>query len=164
MAGIKVTGLDELRRNIQRITTVDGIRAMEEAQTAAAEVIKNAVSASAPRGKTGKLFRSIKIFKSKPKGLTTSAKTAVLRMLIGPEKKTGYYGYFLAKGWKSSGSRRRKRTATASTHSQRGLATSRTIPAPYPEWVAKAGLSAEEQAKATWINTYKNRFSKLGAL
>jgi len=41
------------------------------------------------------------------------------RLLIGPGKKKGYYGFFLEKGWTWSKGRRR-RVATGNTHSQAG--------------------------------------------
>ena len=135
MTGIKVTGLEELRRNVERLAGVSGIEALQSAQDSAAKVIRDAVKASAPRGETGQLSKSVKIFKSKPKGLSVSSTTAAVRILIGPEKKKGYYGFFLAKGWRtplgnaqafttrrgrSFTTRRIARTATGSAHSQRG--------------------------------------------
>ena len=177
MTGIKVMGLEELRRNVERLAGVSGIEALQSAQDSAAKVIRDAVKASAPRGETGQLSKSVKIFKSKPKGLSVSSTTAAVRILIGPEKKKGYYGFFLAKGWRtplgnaqafttrrgrSFTTRRIARTATGSAHSQRGLTESKTIPAPYPEWVERAGSSVEQQAMDAWVKTYTNKLKESG--
>jgi len=177
MSGIKVTGLEEIRRNVEHLAGISGIDAMQSAQDSAAKVIRDAVKAAAPRGETGQLSKSVKIFKSKPKGLSVSSSTAAVRILIGPEKKKGYYGFFLAKGWRtplgkaqtfttrrgrSFTTRRIARTASGSTHSQQGITENRAVPAPYPEWVVRAGSSVEQQATDAWVKTYKNKLKESG--
>jgi hypothetical protein len=67
------------------------------------------------------------------------------RLLIGPEKKKGFYGFFLQKGWIWSKGRR-KRAASRNTHSQSGPTEgSHRIP-PHPWFPNSAQVEARAQA------------------
>jgi hypothetical protein len=67
------------------------------------------------------------------------------RLLIGPEKKKGYYGFFLEKSWTWS-RRRRRRAATGNIHLQAGSTEgSHRIP-PHPWFPNPAEVEARAQA------------------
>lgn len=95
MAGIEIEGFEELRRNIDRICGPIVDRAIRAAQDAAARVIKAALEASAPR-KTGRLARSIIIYEGRDRNALTQSSRR--RILVGPDKKKGFYGYFYDAG------------------------------------------------------------------
>lgn len=141
MAGIEIRGFDELRRNTERLCRAIEDEAVRAAEDAAAAVIKAAVRASAPR-RTGALAASVAVFEGKDRRALTGLTRR--RLLVGPEKRKGYYGYFVEHGWLTAGSRRRARAAQASTHGQKGAAAARRIP-PKP-WFARAAATVEVQA------------------
>jgi HK97 gp10 family phage protein len=116
MAGIEMKGFEDLKRNVEAFSKVVQDEAIKAAEDAAAQVVKAAVEAAAPRD-TGQLASSIRVFESQDrKALTGQTRR---RLLIGPEKKKGFYGFFLQKGWIWSKGRR-KRAASGNTHSQSG--------------------------------------------
>jgi hypothetical protein len=119
MAGIEMKGFEELKRNVEALSKIVQDEAIKAAENAAAQVAKAAVEAAAPRD-TGQLASSVQMFESRDrKALTGQTRR---RLLIGPEKKKGFYGFFLQKGWIWSKGRR-KRSATGNTHSQSGPTT-----------------------------------------
>ena len=132
MAGVKLSGMEELKRNTRQIADVLLVEALDAAQDAAAQVVKEAIEAAAPVSKTppskhtsGNLRAHIVIALAKAKGLTTTGiQKAVRRVLIGPSKKEAYYSYFLEMGWNwSKGKRKRqayKNRLGGMTHSQSG--------------------------------------------
>jgi len=67
------------------------------AENAAAKVYKDAAIAAAPR-RTGQLAASIKIIEGRR--LRTLTGETRRRLFVGPEKRKGYYGYWLEKGRK----------------------------------------------------------------
>jgi hypothetical protein len=84
MTGIEIKGFEELRRNTEHLE-----KAIIAAEDAAAAVLRAAVESAAPR-KTGQLEMSVRIFESRDrKALSGSTRR---RLLIGPEKRKGYYG------------------------------------------------------------------------
>jgi hypothetical protein len=116
MSGIEMKGFEDLKRNVEQFSKIVQDEAIKAAEDAAAQVVKSAVEAAAPRD-TGQLASSVKVFESQDrKALTGQTRR---RLLIGPEKKKGFYGFFLQKGWIWSKGRR-KRAATGNTHSQSG--------------------------------------------
>lgn len=123
-------GFDELRRNVDHIRKDVLDRAVKAAEDAAAEVIKKAVETAAPRD-SGQLAGSIVTYESiDRKALTGSARR---RLLVGPGKKKGFYGFFLSRGW---------RTGT------------RTKSAPHPDWLASAARSAEAAAYEAGVKAF----------
>ena len=142
MAGVEIKGFEELRRNVATLEKAIVDKALKAAEDAAAQFVKQAIEAAAPR-KTGQLASSVKIFESQNRK-TLSGQTR-LRILVGPEKKKGFYGFFLEKGWISSRGRRR-RVATGSTHSQSGPTEgSRRVP-PHPWFPNPADVEARARA------------------
>ncbi len=63
MAGIEIRGFEELRRNTDRLGKTIAEEAVLAAENAAAEVIRKAVEAAAPR-KTGQLAASVIVYES----------------------------------------------------------------------------------------------------
>lgn len=116
MAGVEIKGFQELVRNCNYLSKVVLEKALQAAEDAAAQVVRQAVESPAPR-KTGQLAESIDVFEGIDR--TALSGSPRRRLLIGPGKKRGYYGFFLEKGWTWSKSWRR-RAATGNTHSQSG--------------------------------------------
>ena len=116
MAGVEIKGFQELVRDCNHLSKDVLEKALQAAEDAAAQVVRQSVESSAPR-KTGQLARSVDVFEGVDrKALTGSPRR---RFLIGPGKKKGFYGFFLQKGWIWSKGRR-KRAASGNTHSQSG--------------------------------------------
>ena len=137
------TGSEEFDALI-RLLRATSAEAVPAAENAAALVYQNAATAAAPH-KTGQLRSSVKIIEGRP--LKTLMGDTRRRLFVGPEKRKGYYGFFLEKGWTATGRRRRARVATASTHSQRGIAGGRKIPGrPWFEPAIRGADSAAVQA------------------
>ena len=102
MAGVEIRGFEELRRNAERLGKAIAEEAVTAAEDAAARVVRAAVESAAPR-KSGRLASSVRIFEGVDrKALTGSTRR---RLLIGPEKRKGFYGYFLDVGWNIRGKR-----------------------------------------------------------
>jgi hypothetical protein len=116
MSGIEMKVFDQLRRDAERFGKAVADEALKAAEDAAAQVVKQAVETAAPR-RTGQLASSVKIFESMDRAALSGQ--ARRRLLVGPEKRKGFYGFFLEKGWIWSKGRR-KRAATGNTHSQSG--------------------------------------------
>jgi hypothetical protein len=102
MAGVEIRGFEELRRNAERLGKAIAEEAVTAAEDTAAKVVKSAVESAAPR-KSGQLESSVRIFEGVDrKALAGSIRR---RLLIGPEKRKGFYGYFLDAGWSVPGRR-----------------------------------------------------------
>ena len=115
MAGIEIKGFEELRRNTEHICKEVLDRAIQAAEDAAAQVIRRAVEASAPR-RTGQLAGSVIVYESVDrKALAGSGRK---RLLVGPEKRKGFYGYFYNFGRKGQPARPWFETASASVEAQ----------------------------------------------
>ncbi len=121
MAGVEIRGFEELRRNAERLGKAIAEEAVTAAEDAAARIIKSAVESAAPR-KSGQLASSVRIFE----GIDRKALTGSIRrrLLIGPEKRKGFYGYFVDVGWNIQG---RRVSGTG--------------------WMTKAAASVERQAQ-----------------
>lgn len=151
-------GFEELKRDIEQFSKVVQEEAIQAAENAAAQVVKEAAEAAAPRD-TGQLASSIQVFESRDrKALTGQTRR---RLLIGPEKRKGFYGFFLQKGWIWSKGRR-KRMATGNTHSQSGPTTgSHRIP-PHP-WFpnpAEVEVQAQLAGEAACLAVIESELSK----
>lgn len=147
-----IPGFDELRRSNDHLRSDILGRALRAAEDAAAEVIRKAVEAAAPR-KSGQLAKSIIVYESTDRrALTGSARQ---RLLVGPGKKKGFYGFFLAKGWRSGGRRRLARKASGNTHSQSGSSTYRDISAPYPDWMSQITTAVETRAYEAGLKAFQ---------
>lgn len=145
--------------------------AADAATDAAAQVFKQAAIAAAPR-KSGQLAKSIKIIKGrKTRSLIGTGRE---RVFVGPEKRKGYYGYFLEKGYRlPAGSaqqfetrsgrrfttRRIARTGRGAAHSQRGLTSFKQIP-PRP-WFEPAVRSAEGSATSAAESAFDRKLYEL---
>lgn len=157
MAGTEIKGFEDLKRNVDHIRKDILERALIAAENAAAEVIKRAVEAAAPR-KTGQLARSVITYESiDRKALSGSARK---RLLIGPGKKKGFYGFFLEKGWRAGGPRRLARKASGNTHSQSGSESFRNVPAPHPDWFSAAAKAAEAEAYEAGVKAFQDILEK----
>jgi hypothetical protein len=141
MAGIEMKGFEDLKRNIEQFSKVLQDEAIQAAEDAAAQVVKAEVEAAARR-ESGQLASSVQIFESRDrKALTGQTRR---RLLIGPDKRKGFYGFFLQKGWIWSKGRRR-RVAKGNTRSQSGPTEgSHRIP-PYPWFPNPAEVEAKAQ-------------------
>jgi len=129
VAGIEIKGFEELRRNTEHLEKAIVEEAITAAENAAAAVIKAAVESAAPR-KTGQLESSVRIFESiDRKALTGSTRR---RLLIGPEKRKSFYGYFLDVGWVARGRRKAAESPSGGNRiSGKG-------------WMSKAAASVEQ--------------------
>ena len=135
MAGIEVKGFEELRRNAERLGKAIAEEAVTAAEDAAARVVKSAVESAAPR-KSGQLESSVRIFEGVDrKALTGSIRR---RLLIGPEKRKGFYGYFLDVGWNIRG---RRVSGTG--------------------WMTKAAASVERQAQEAGTAAFEAVVSRI---
>jgi hypothetical protein len=63
MAGIEMKGFEELKREVESFSKVVQDEAIKAAEDAAAQVVKSAVEAAAPR-ETGQMASSVQIFES----------------------------------------------------------------------------------------------------
>jgi hypothetical protein len=142
MAGVEIKGFQELVRNCNYLSRGVLEKALQAAEDAAAQGVRQAVESAAPR-KTGQLARSVDVFEGVDrKALTGSPRR---RLLIGPGKKKGFYGFFLQKGWIWSKGRR-KRAASGNTNSQSGRTEgSHRIP-PHPWFPDPAEVEARARA------------------
>jgi hypothetical protein len=142
MAGVEIRGFQELVRNCNYLSKEVLERALQAAEDAAAQVVRQAVESAAPR-KTGPLAESINVFEGiDRKALSGSPRR---RLLVGPGKKKGFYGFFLQKGWIWSKGRR-KRAATRNTHSQSGPTEGSHRIAPHPWFPDQAVVEAKAYA------------------
>lgn len=180
MAGIKVSGIEQLRAQCAQMSKIAANEAMDAAYKGAAQVYAAAIRAAAPVGRDpknkskkrpghGELKGSVRIYKGKSTELMRGGTTVKLgRLLIGPAKDHGFYGFFLEKGWLApTGPRfvvgylegkpittgRRERYAHDNTHSQRGRPTSRKINTQHENWFRNAityveGAALQKAAQA----------------
>jgi HK97 gp10 family phage protein len=89
--------MEQLRRNTSKLTDEIFAQALNAAEDAAAEVFKAALRAAAPRGESGDLEKSIVIYEARDRRALFRG-TARRRLLVGPGKRKGFYGYFLEYG------------------------------------------------------------------
>jgi len=154
MAGVEIKGFEELRRDTERLARAIGDEAILAAEDAATEVVRAAVEAAAPtlnpagrfrrlpRRPAGQLRSSVRIFESKDsRALTGSSRR---RLLVGPEKKTGFYGFFLEKGWNTRGPKK-----GSAAHPRK---SPRRVPA--RPWMYGAVSSIEERARGAGLAAF----------
>ena len=161
MAGVEIKGFQELVRNCNYISKVILEKALQAAEDAAAQVVREAVESAAPR-KTGQLAESVDIFEGiDRKALTGSPRR---RLLVGPGKKKGYYGFFLEKGWTWSKGRRR-RVATGNTHSQSGPTEGNHRIPPHRWFPDQSVVEAKAYAagEAAFMAVIEAELSRMGA-
>ncbi len=179
MAGVKLSGMEELKRNTRHIAEVVLAEALEAAQDAAAQVVKDAIEAAAPVSEPRQNFKSlpqhpsgnlkahiIKVL-AKAKGLTTTGiQKAVRRVLIGPSKKEAYYSYFLEMGWNWSKGRQKRQARQnrlgGMTHSQSGKTEGTHRIEPH-KWFPKPSSfenAAFEAGKAAFEQTIEQGLNK----
>lgn len=157
MAG---TGSDEFDALI-RLLRATSAEAVPVAENAAAVVYRDAAIAAAPR-KSGQLAASIKVIEGRPLKGTLTGETRK-RLFVGPEKRKGYYGYFVEKGHRSAGPKRIGRTAKGNTHSQRGVESKKQIPArPWFEASQRSADSRAVQAAESAFNAKVEELNRKG--
>ncbi len=171
MAGITVRGFSELKAKSQQIEMITEM-ALEAAEQAGAEIIRNMIEAAAPVKKAstwgkrpvGQLKRSIIIKRGRESALTTTGtRTTPVRLLIGPAKAKGFYGYFVEKGHRlvsrrGKGLRIKRKYGQQKGHAQSGVAASeKRVPA-YP-WVPAAGR-IEEASQRAGIKAFEDVMQK----
>ena len=111
MAGVKLSGMEELKRNTRQIADVVLVEALDAAQDAAAQVVRDAIEAAAPVSKpkenlkslprhpSGNLRAHIVIVRAKPKGLTTTGpQNAVPASPDRPQQERGVLRLFSGRG------------------------------------------------------------------
>ncbi len=170
MAGIEMKGFGDLKCDIERFSKVVQDEALTAAEEAAANAVVKIVEAAAPR-KTGDLTGSVKIVESLGRQQMTGNPRK--RLLIGPTKKKGYYGFFLDKGWRhpvgprvTLSTKRGKvfttgrlaRPAAGNTHSQRGVSGYRIVSPRY--WFTKLAPAMESAARNAGERAFASRIQQ----
>jgi hypothetical protein len=160
MAGVEIKGFQELVSNCNYLSKDVLERALQAAEDAAAQVVRQAVELAAPR-KTGQLAGSVNIFESTDRKVLTGSPRR--RLLIGPGKKQGFYGFFLQKGWIWSKGRRR-RAASGITHGQSGPTEGNYRIPPHPWFPNPAEVEARAQAagEAAFMAFIEAKLSRIG--
>lgn len=156
MPAVTIRGFEQLRRDVESLQKAIQDEALVAAEDAAAEAAKREVMAAAPR-RSGQLARSVKVFESRERSQLTGQDRR--RLLVGPEKKRGFYGYFLEAGWTATGRARRARTATTTTHSQRGVSGGRRIPG--SGWFSRIAGTVEEAARRAGERAFQETIQRL---
>jgi hypothetical protein len=148
--------------NLRDLLVDTAKEAVPAAEDAAAQVFLQAIRSAAP-SKTGQLRASIKIIESKDKSALSveAGGTARRRLFVGPEKKTGYYGYFVERGHKTAGSKRISRTGRGASHSQKGVAATGNVEA-HP-WFVDAVNAAEPRALAAARAAFDDKLNELNS-
>lgn len=160
MAGVEIKGFQELVRNCNYLSKEVLEKALQAAEDAAAKVVRQAVESAAPR-KTDQLAESINVFEGiDRKALSGSPRR---RLLIGPGKKKGFYGFFLQKGWIWSKGRR-KRAAIGNTHSQSGPTEGSHRISPHPWFPNPAEIESRAQTagEAAFMSVIESELGRLG--
>jgi hypothetical protein len=163
MAETEIGAFNALIRLLEAASTEAAAAAID----AAANVYLEAARSAAPIGTSlksshppGQLRESIRVIKSNKSSLFSSLQGNVTqRVFVGPEKKTGYYGYFVEKGHKTAGRRRIARRATQTGHSQRGSTKSNSIAA--RPWFERAIQSAESRAIEAGQNAFNQKLEEI---
>jgi len=179
MAESEFEAFNALRRLLVSIPK----EAVPAAEDAAAQVYLNAAIAAAPR-KTGTLAGSIKIIEGK---IRATLSGDVRRVFVSPEKRKGYYGFFLEKGWRvplgprqtfytkrgalaraarakglpgrAFTSRRLARSGRGAAHSQQGLTGYKQIPG--RPWFWPAINAADSAAVQTAEVAFNEKLKEL---
>ncbi len=141
MAGIDAfDGLEKLLK----AASGEAVRAAEDA---AAKVYRDAIRAAAPRGRTGKLASSIRVFEGIDRRKLSGENRR--RLLVGPEKRKAWYGYFVAKGRKAFEEKpKRKRALRIATAAGEVARASAKVGAIHgSDWFERASRGADEAAR-----------------
>ncbi len=160
MAGVEIKGFQELVRNCNYFSKEVLEKALQAAEDAAAQVVREVVESVAPR-KTGQLAASANVFEGiDRKALSGSPRR---RLLIGPGKKKGFYGFFLQKGWIWSKGRR-KRVASGNTHSQSGPTegSHRIPPRPWFPNPTEVEAQAQSAGESAFMAVIEAELSRMG--
>jgi hypothetical protein len=147
MSGIEMKGFEQLRRDAERFGKAVADEALKAAEDAAAEAAKSVIESAAPR-KSGQLAGSVSIVESHDKSALTGETRR--RLLVGPTKKKGFYGFFLDKGWRHAGRAGRKGTKAGA---------GRSIPATH--WFSNTMKSAEPKAQAAGEQAFLAKIRQL---
>lgn len=178
---------------LQQLLSSTMRQAVPAAEIAAARKYRSAARAAAPVD-SGQLRRSINIIESKDKsplyvGLDSGAGGLRRRLFVGPEKKQGYYGYFVEHGWNAPlgpsetfhalrgglarsyrerglpgrpfESRRVARPAGRAAHSQQGLTKTKQIAGTL--WFRQAIARADAAAYAAAEAAFNRKLSELNS-
>jgi len=158
MAGFEQEAFNALRDMLAGVAK----EAVPEAEMAAAKVFRTAARAAAPVD-SGQLRASINVIEGKDKtALSTQAgESARRRLFVGPEKKKGYYGFFLEKGHRTAGPHRVKCGTGGIGHSQAGVVTQRTVPG--RPWFEPAIRSAEASAMSAAESAFNTKLAELNS-
>ncbi len=159
MAGVEIKGFQDLVRNCNYLSKDVLEKALQAAEDVASQVVRQAVESAAPR-ETGQLAESINIFEGiDRKALSGSPRR---RLMIGPGKRKGFYGFFLQKGWIWSKGRR-KRTATGNTHSQSGptVGSHRIPPHPWFPDSVEVEMKAYAAGEAAFMVVIESELNKM---
>ena len=89
---IKIHGFEELKKNTEHLANEVVKEAIARAQDVAAALVKAALQSAAPSGESGQLARSIVVYESLDRRALTKERPR--RLLVGPEKRKGFYGFF----------------------------------------------------------------------
>jgi hypothetical protein len=132
---------------------------LDAATNAAAEVYKRAITDAAPRA-SGVLAASVGIFESRDKRQLSGDN--LRRVLVGPDKKKGFYGFFLEKGWTHTGRARKTRDSSPgrAAHGQKGTArTGKKISG--NRWFTDAVAGANEAAEKAAADALESKIKEI---
>ncbi|MFA5388063.1 MAG: HK97 gp10 family phage protein [Candidatus Paceibacterota bacterium] len=167
----KVEGLEEFERTLNEFARVMGIDALREAEDAAANAVVRVIQSNTPR-QSGDLANAIEIVESTDR--RALSKGARRRLLVGPNKKMGFHGFWVDQGWKHpKGPRQVKSTrrgrqfttgrlarANGRAHSQQGVSGYVKVRARY--WFTKLApqmQSAARTAGTRVLQSYAKKFT-----
>jgi hypothetical protein len=171
MAGIEMKGFEDLKRDVEAFARAVQDEALKEAEDAAARAVVKIVEAAAPR-ESGALAASVEAVESHDRRQLTGDTRR--RLLIGPTKKKGFYGFFLDKGWKhpkgprvtlqtrrgrSFTTGRRQRSAHGNTHSQRGVSGYRQITG--TKWFSRLAPNMESAARSAGEAAFASKINRI---
>lgn len=167
-------GFDQFKRDVKQFSERVQEEAVDVGVWAAARASKEIIEAAAQgvHKVSGSLGNSVKIIAYKNRGLTGSKFSDKLQ--IGPERKSGFQGFFVDRGWKHpTGPRknvqtrrgrsfvtgRRARTASGNTHSQSGVSGSKKIEGTH--WFTKVIPQVETAAEKAGNEAITRRIKRL---
>ena len=159
MAGIEFKGMDQLKKDVEELETRIGMYAMIAAEDAAAKIFETAIYQAVPH-KTGQLASAVVIIDKGASKQLTGGQKGRRGLYVGIEKKKGYYGFFLDKGFTAMGrSGRRLRRSTKTTHSQMGVESGHRIAG--TNWFTHAVQGAMNAAQTAYEVEFNNEIKKI---
>jgi hypothetical protein len=167
----RVEGLEEFERTLNEFARAIEFDALREAENAAAQAVIRIIQANTPRA-SGDLAGAIEVIESSDR--RALSKGARRRLLVGPNKKMGFHGYWIDRGWKHpKGPRERKQTrrgrsfttgrltrANGRVHSQQGISGYVQVRPRY--WFTKLApqmLSAAHTAGMRVLQSYSKKLT-----